>query len=210
MKILTVENQFSVMKHFELWQSSGDSIATTVCTVGPLGDQCRAMLESDAKLIWHFEGHSHLDTMQRYYDYMGFGTYTSEWPELDSEPYFKINALKALRSLPKSIKPFREIKIFADGHTQPDIASPMPLISIQNNKVFSIGVWISGGYGRHHENPVNAAALIREAEVVLRGSKPHLFKRKSNVTLICPMEMAERMRWPADGKPRVPGDAEQR
>jgi hypothetical protein len=208
MKILTVENQFSAMRQFELWQSSGDSIATTVCTVGERGDQCRAMLEPDAKLIWQFEGHSHLDTMQRYYDYMGFGTYTSEWPELDCEPYFKTDALKALQSLPKSIKPFREIKIFADGHTVPDIPSPMPMISIQDEKVFSIGVWIRGDFGGHQENPVNSDALIREAEVLLRGSKPHLFKRKSNVSLICPMEMADRMRWPADGKPRIPGDAE--
>jgi hypothetical protein len=208
MKGLTVENQFSVTKQFELWQSKGDAIATTVCEVGPSGDQCRAMLEPVAELIWRFEGHFHLDTIQRYYEYMGFGTYTSDFPDLDCEPYFKIDALKAMMSLPKSIKPFRKIKIFADGHTKPTIPSPMPMISIQDNIVFSIGIWIAGNYGGHQENPVNSAALIREAEIVLRQSKPHLFRRKNNVSLICPLGIAQRMRWPKDGKPRVPGDAE--
>jgi hypothetical protein len=208
MRTLTAENQFSVMKQFELWQSVGSSISTTVCAAGIQGNQCRAMLEPDAELIWQFEGYSHLDTMQRYYDYMGFGTYTSEWPTLDCEPYFKIDALKALQSLSKSIKPFREIKIFADGHTKPDIPSPMPMVSIQDRIVFSIGIWICGDYGGHQENPVNSAALIREVEAILRISKPHLYKRKGNVSLICPMEVAECMRWPADGKPRVIGDAE--
>jgi hypothetical protein len=196
------------MKQFELWQCKGDSLATTVCEVGPEGDKCRAMLEPDAKLIWQFEGHSRLDTMQRYYNYMGFGTYHSEWPELDCEPYFKQDALKALQSLPKSIKAFREIKISADGHTVPDVPSPMPMISIQDNAVFSIGVWIRGDYGGYQETPVNSAALIREAEGLLRKAKSHLFRRKTKVSLICPVDVAERMHWPADGKPRVPGDAE--
>jgi hypothetical protein len=208
MKVLTVENQFSVMKQFELWQSRGAAIATTVCEVGPSGDQCRAMLEPDAELIWQFEGHSHLDTMQRYYDYMGFGIYASNFPDLDCEPYFKIDALKAMLSLPKSIKLFREITIYADGHTKPEIHSPMPMISIQDRIVFSIGVWVAGDYGGHQENPVNSAALTREAETILRQARPHLFRRKNNVSLICPLDIAERMRWPKDGKPRVPGDAE--
>jgi hypothetical protein len=208
MKILTVENQFSVMKQFEVWQSVGDNIATTVCPVGSQGDQCRAMLEPDAKLIWNFEGHSHLNTMQRYYDFMGFGTYVSDWPHLDCQPYFQIDALKALRSLPKLVKLFREIKIFADGHTVPAIPSPIPMISIQDGAVFSIGVWLAGDFGGHQENPVNSQSLIREIDAVLRSLKPHLFRRKNNVSLICPVNIAEKMRWPADGKPRVPGDAE--
>jgi hypothetical protein len=207
-KVLAVENQFSVTKQFELWQSKGEAIATTVCEVGSPGDQCRAMLEPDAELIWQFEGHSRLDTMQLYYEYMGFGTYMSDFPDLDCEPYFKIDALKTMLSLPKSIKAFREIKIFADGHTKPAIPSPMPMISIQDRIVFSIGIWIAGDYGGHQEKPVNSAALIREAEVVLRQSKPHLFNRKNSVSLICPRDIAEQMRWPKDGRPRVPGDAE--
>jgi hypothetical protein len=63
MKVLTVENQFTVTEQFE--------------------------------------GHSRLDTIQRYHDCMGFGNYTSDFPDLDCEPYFKIDALKAMMSLPK-------------------------------------------------------------------------------------------------------------
>jgi hypothetical protein len=206
--MLHVKVNLDVMKQFEVWQSEGDAIATTVCDVGPSGDQCRSMLEPGAKLIWQFEGHSHLDTMQRYYDFMGFGTYTSDWPELDCHPYFQIEGMKALKSLPKSIFPFREIKIIADGSTKPAISSPMPIILIQDKVIFSIGFWIFGDFGGHTENPINAAQLMREADTILRREKPHLFKRKNNVHLICPIDIAEKMRWPANGKPRVPGDAE--
>jgi hypothetical protein len=207
-KIRTLKNKFSTVKQFEVWQSKGDSIATTVCEVGLRGDQCRSILAPDAKLIWKFEGYSHLDTMQRYYDFMGFGIYISEWPDLDCQPYFLLDALKSLRSLPQSIKPLREIKIFADGHTVPAIPSPMPMISIQEKMVFSIGVWVVGDYGGHQENPINHAELLRDATALLQRLKPHLFRRKNKVSLICPVDIAEKMRWPADGKPRVIGDAE--
>jgi hypothetical protein len=51
--MLHVKINLDVVKQFELWQSKGESIATTVCEVGPDGDQCRAMLDPDVKLIWH-------------------------------------------------------------------------------------------------------------------------------------------------------------
>jgi hypothetical protein len=82
------------------------------------------------------------------------------------------------------------------------------MISIQDGVVFSIGVWISGEYGGHQENPANSAALIREAETILRQPKPHLSRRKNKVSLVWPLGIAQRMRWPKDGRPRVPGDAE--
>jgi hypothetical protein len=206
--MLHVKINLDVVKQFELWQSEGESIATTVCEVGADGDQCRALLESDAKLIWTFEGHSHLDTMQRYYDFMKFGTYTSDFPEIDCQPYYKTEAILALEGLPASIGPLREIKIFADGSTKPQISSPMPMLSIQDQSLFAIGIWITGDYGGHKENPINSAELLREVEVLIKSQKPHLLKRRKNTSLICPLDIAERMRWPANGKPRVPGDAE--
>jgi hypothetical protein len=76
-----------IKKHFEIWQSAGDCIATSVCEAGARGDQCRSMLEPDAKLVFRYDATSEMDMMQRYYDFMGFGIYTSEWPELAVRPY---------------------------------------------------------------------------------------------------------------------------
>jgi hypothetical protein len=206
--MLHIKDNLDVVKKFELWQSLGESVATTVCEVGPDGDACRALLEPDAKLVWSFEGHSNLDTMQQYYDFMKFGTYTSEFPEIDCEPYYKAEAVKALASLPKAIGPLCEIKIFADGSTKPMVPSPIPMISIQDQILHAIGIWITGPFGGHKENPINSAELLREVEVLIKESKPHLLRRRKNTSLICPLDIAERMRWPANGKPRVPGDAE--
>jgi hypothetical protein len=74
--------------------------------------------------------------------------------------------------------------------------------------VFDIGIWVHGDFGGHKENPINSASLILEADKLLRQLKPHIFKRIRNTNLICPLDIAEKMRWPANGKPRVPGDAE--
>jgi hypothetical protein len=76
-----------VIKQFEIWQSTGDCVATTVCPVGPTGDQCRSMLEPGAMRVFTYEATSEFEMMQRYYDYMGFGVYTSAWPELAMRPY---------------------------------------------------------------------------------------------------------------------------
>jgi hypothetical protein len=84
--MLHIKDNLDVVKKFELWQSHGESIATTVCEAGAEGDACRATLEPDAKLVWTFEGHSHLDTMQQYHAFMNFGPYTSAFPEIDCQP----------------------------------------------------------------------------------------------------------------------------
>jgi hypothetical protein len=206
--MLRIKENLDAVRKFELWQSRSDSVATTVCEAGPDGEACRATLEPDAKLVWSIEGHSHLDTMQQYYAFMKFGPYTTEFPETDCEPYYKAEAIQSLKNLPSSVRSLLEIKIFADGSTMPAVPSPIPMISIQDQALWAIGIWFTGPFGGYKENPINSAELLREVGVLIKESKPHLLKRRKNTSLICPLDIAERMRWPANGKPRVPGDAE--
>jgi hypothetical protein len=80
----------SITKHFEIWQSTGECIATTVCQAGPNGDQCRSMLEPGSTLVFKYEARSEMEMMQHYYDFMGFGIYRSEWPDLAARPYGEV------------------------------------------------------------------------------------------------------------------------
>src|SRR6185436_1674301 len=68
----------------ELWIESNKE--QTFCLAGPMGDGARAMLSPGAKKVWSVTAESHFDAMTRYYEYMGWGKYTSEeaW---DHEPY---------------------------------------------------------------------------------------------------------------------------
>jgi hypothetical protein len=188
------------MKQFELWRAEGDCIALSVCNVGPDGDACRTLLEPDAKIIWTFEGYSHIDTMQKYYDYMDWGIYKTDRPDLDSIPYHYATAMATLDNLPTDLKPLAQIKRFADGHTVPDMPSPMAVITIQDKEVFSVGIWIRGDFGGHEENPTNMNGLKALAEVRLRALKPGFLKRVRNLCLICPKDIAEQMIWPAHGR----------
>jgi hypothetical protein len=99
-----------------------------------------------------------------------------------------------LTALPKSIKPLREIKIYADGHRVPAVSSPIPLITIQDRAVWSVNVWVFGDFGGHGEPPLNEPELMAMADELLRCTKPHLFRRV-RAALICPIDIAERMRW---------------
>jgi hypothetical protein len=54
---------------------------------GKEGDAMRAMLGPDAKLIHTFEASNAIETMNYYYNFMGFGTYVSSHPELDCVPF---------------------------------------------------------------------------------------------------------------------------
>jgi len=60
----------------ELWEEA-DGL-TMVCEAGPGGDEARALLGPAARLAWVFEGHSHFDTMTRYYDRMDWGPYSTD------------------------------------------------------------------------------------------------------------------------------------
>lgn len=70
------------MRH-ELWVESDGLL---FCLVGSLGEGARKLLSKDAKLVWTVEAESHFEAMTKYYEYMDWGEYRSEFPELDKKP----------------------------------------------------------------------------------------------------------------------------
>ncbi|OMO23041.1 hypothetical protein BCT38_20495 [Vibrio lentus] len=72
------------MKH-ELW--SNEQELDTFCLAGPDGDGARSLMEPDSKLIWECEANSHFEAMTKYYQFRGWGEYTSDYPEIDKRPY---------------------------------------------------------------------------------------------------------------------------
>jgi hypothetical protein len=75
-----------ILKH-ELWQDSADDGGDlTFCLAGPHGDGARKLLGPNAKLIWTVEADSHFAAMTTYYEFMGWGSYTTD-QEWDMRPY---------------------------------------------------------------------------------------------------------------------------
>ncbi len=70
------------MKH-ELWKEEN---GYTFCLAGSMGDGARALMDSNAKLIWTVEADSHFEAMTKYYEFMDWGNYKTEF-EQDKEPY---------------------------------------------------------------------------------------------------------------------------
>jgi hypothetical protein len=68
----------------ELWVESDQE--QTFCLAGPMGDDARALLAPGAEKVWTVEANSQFEAMTKYYEHMGWGTYTTEhaW---DHEPY---------------------------------------------------------------------------------------------------------------------------
>jgi hypothetical protein len=194
--MLIVTPNYDTLVEFELWRLEGDSIEQSLIPAGPYGDKARAMEEPGSRVVHRFQAKSHIDVMTQYYAYMGRGTYTSDWPDLDAVPFFYNYAMETLKSLPKIWKPLREFKIIADGSSRPQIPGPaIPRISVQDGAVFGVDVWIFGDFGGYGEPPLNVEELMGEAQELVARTKPHLFKRKSMVSLICPQDLAERMLW---------------
>ena len=75
------------MKH-ELWVENEEE--QTFCLAGPHGDGARKLLSAEAKLVWSCEAVSHFEAMQKYYQYMGWGEYISDFPELDKKTYSEL------------------------------------------------------------------------------------------------------------------------
>lgn len=69
----------------ELWDEGDDG--QTFCLAGPHGDGARSMLGPNARLVWTLEASSHLEAMTRYYEHMGWGVYSTDFPEIDGETY---------------------------------------------------------------------------------------------------------------------------
>ena len=75
------------MKH-ELWIESKDE--QTFCLAGPRGDDARKLLRPGAKLVWACEASSHFEAMTKYYEYMDWGVYTTDYPEQDKKLYAEL------------------------------------------------------------------------------------------------------------------------
>lgn len=73
-----------MMKH-ELWVEAEDS--QTFCLAGPHGDGARALLGKDAKLVWTCEASSYFEAMTKYYAYMDWGEYETDFPQQDNKTY---------------------------------------------------------------------------------------------------------------------------
>jgi hypothetical protein len=72
------------MKH-ELWVDSEG--LDTFCLAGPSGEGARSLLPEGARLEWTVEAESHFEAMAQYYEFRGWGTYTTDFPELDKKKY---------------------------------------------------------------------------------------------------------------------------
>ena len=72
------------MKH-DLWKEN--EYEQTFCLSGPDGDQARALLSKSAKLIWTCEASSYFEAMQKYYKFMDWGEYKTDYPEHDKKTY---------------------------------------------------------------------------------------------------------------------------
>jgi hypothetical protein len=72
------------MNH-ELWQEPDG--CQTFCLAGAQGDGARALIDSDAKLVWEVEADSHFEAMTKYYAHMQWGEYRTDFPEQDKTSY---------------------------------------------------------------------------------------------------------------------------
>jgi hypothetical protein len=193
---LIITERYDALAEFELWRFDKESGEQSLIPSGPRGDKARAMQGQGSRAVHRFQAKSHIDVMTQYYAHMDWGTYTTDWPYLDATPYFYTYAMETMAMLPKTWKPMREFKIIADGSTRPQLPGPaIPRISVQDGAVFGVDVWIFGDFGGYGEPPLNVEELMGEAQELVARTKPHLFKRKSMVSLICPQDLAERMLW---------------
>ncbi len=72
----------------ELWEDEDEpSEGWTFCLAGPMGNDARAWLSPRARLIWTLEAASHFEAMTRYYERMGWGVYSTDFPEVDKQSY---------------------------------------------------------------------------------------------------------------------------
>ena len=72
------------MQH-ELWECGQGR--STFCLAEQLGDDARALLGPEARLVWQVEAGSHFDAMAKYDEHMEWGEYTTDFPAVDRETY---------------------------------------------------------------------------------------------------------------------------
>ena len=57
------------------------------CLAGPEGEGFRNLLDQPAQKIHEFYASNHIEAMTYYYDYMGYGEYTTDFPDIDGREY---------------------------------------------------------------------------------------------------------------------------
>jgi hypothetical protein len=77
------------IKH-DIWRSKEE--LTSLCYSDELGEESRSILEPDSEIIHSFYANSHFDAMTKYYEFMNWGIYETEF-EIDKVPY-DLQALK--------------------------------------------------------------------------------------------------------------------
>ncbi|MGE0638021.1 MAG: hypothetical protein AB7P01_16375 [Bacteroidia bacterium] len=73
----------ATIKH-DIWKDSEG--LTMLCFSDELGEESRTHLKPDSKIIHTFYANSHYDAMTKYYVFMDWGVYKTEF-EIDHEPY---------------------------------------------------------------------------------------------------------------------------
>ncbi|WP_206982027.1 hypothetical protein [Hymenobacter telluris] len=92
----------------------------------------------------------------------------------------------------------QKIAVWADGRTEPIIASGTAIILVQNRKT-EVGRLIleDDDYGSFSiEHPVNSEELNTAALNVI-NQEPELLDSQSSVIVLCPQDIASKMFWPA-------------
>ncbi|GAB3537092.1 DUF7683 domain-containing protein [Photobacterium alginatilyticum] len=79
-----VESEESQGLVHELWIES--DIEQTFCLAEEKGNSAKSLLSPKAKLTWTVSATSHYEAMEKYYQYMGWGHYSSEFLD-DRLPY---------------------------------------------------------------------------------------------------------------------------
>lgn len=70
----------------ELWKEKDGN--QTFCLAGSLGEDARKSLEFGAELVWKVEADSHFEAMTKYYEFMDWGSYKTDFKD-DKKPYSK-------------------------------------------------------------------------------------------------------------------------
>jgi hypothetical protein len=73
----------ALLRH-EIWR--GPEGLTGVCLAGPMGDDFRALQAPGSELVGIIDASSHVEVMTKYYEMMGWGSYTTDF-ECDYQPY---------------------------------------------------------------------------------------------------------------------------
>ena len=75
------------MKH-ELWIDKEGM--ESLVLAGKHGEDARALIGSGSRLVWTFDADSYFEAMTKYYEYMGWGDYHTDYPEHDKKTYAEL------------------------------------------------------------------------------------------------------------------------